>query len=159
MPELPAAVPPTLRRGAFVTLQAHGVLRGCVGRAQADRALADAVRAMTVAAASEDPRFAPVTLPELPHIRLEISVLTEPVALEPGRRGGVVVGRDGLIVQRGGLSGLLLPQVAVEQGWSAEQFLAATARKAGLAPLAWREPDTQVLAFSADVFGEEEGPR
>lgn len=144
-------------RGAFVTLWARGELRGCVGRAEGDRAVAEIVRVMTVAAASEDHRFAPVTPDELPDITVEISVLSEAVALAPADRPGVVVGRHGLIVRRGAKSGLLLPQVAVEQRWSAEEFLAATARKARLGPAAWREPATEVLAFSADVFGEGKG--
>lgn len=156
LPELPAEVPHGVRRGAFVTLEARGELRGCVGRATSDRPVAEMVRAMTVAAAGEDPRFPPVALKELHDIVLEISVLSEPTVIPLGERDRIDVGRVGLIVCRGALSGLLLPQVAVERRWSAEQFLAATARKAGLTPHAWREPDTDVFAFTADVFGEGE---
>ena len=158
LPGLPPDVPPGMRRGAFVTLEARGELRGCVGRATSDRPVAEMVRAMTVAAAAEDPRFPPVTLPELADIALQISVLSEPRAVPPGERDRIDTGRVGLIVSRGASSGLLLPQVAVEQRWSAEQFLAATARKAGLTPQAWREPSTDVFAFTADVFGDEERP-
>jgi len=91
---------------------------------------------------------------ELPGLRIEISALTEPVALAPTVPERILIGRDGLLVRRGGASGLLLPQVATEYHWEPEAFLAATCRKAGLPPHAWREPGTEVLAFQADVFGE-----
>ena len=110
---------------------------------------------MTVAAARDDPRFPPVAPDELGALAVEISVLSVPAPLpapvEPSR---IVVGRDGLIVRRERVSAVLLPQVAVEYRWSAETFLAATCRKAGLASGAWREPGTEVLAFQADVFGD-----
>jgi uncharacterized protein len=111
---------------------------------------------MTVAAAQDDPRFPPVTPEELPGLALEISVLTRPALLlpPPADPRRVVIGRDGLIVRRGEHLGLLLPQVATEYHWGPEAFLAATCRKAGLPPDAWQEPDTEVLAFQADVFGE-----
>jgi uncharacterized protein (TIGR00296 family) len=111
---------------------------------------------MTVAAAQDDPRFLPVTPEELPGLALEISVLTRPALLlpPPADPRSVVIGRDGLIVRRGEHLGLLLPQVATEYHWGPEAFLAATCRKAGLPPDAWQEPDTEVLAFQADVFGE-----
>lgn len=144
-----------LKRGAFVTLWEGAALRGCIGHVVADRALGTVVREMAVAAARDDPRFAPVAAGELASLTVEISVLSEPIPLsvpvEPWR---VVIGRDGLIVRRERRVGLLLPQVASEYDWEAEAFLAATCRKAGLPPDAWREPGTEVLAFQADVFGE-----
>jgi len=149
-----------LRRGAFVTITDRGALRGCIGHIAPDRELGAVVREMTVAAAQDDPRFPPVDPDELPHLALEISVLSEPAPLlapvEPGR---IVIGRDGLIVRHGRHIGLLLPQVAAEYHWGPEAFLTATCRKAGLPPEAWREPGTEVFAFQADVFGEarEEG--
>jgi uncharacterized protein len=149
-----------LKRGAFVTISERGALRGCIGHIAADRDLGAVVREMTVAAAQDDPRFPPVAPDELPHVALEISVLSEPVALPPPvESAGLVVGRDGLIVRRGRHIGLLLPQVAREYHWGAEAFLTATCRKAGLPPHGWREPGTEVFTFQADVFGEvgEEG--
>ncbi len=153
LPEVPGAA---LRRGAFVTITEAGALRGCVGRIADERPLGDVVREMTVAAARDDPRFAPVTPEELPRLALEISVLTSaaPLPLTPVDPARIVAGRDGLIVRRGRHVGLLLPQVATEYHWGPEAFLAATCRKAGLPPDAWREPDTEVLTFQADVFGE-----
>jgi len=112
-----------------------------------------AVRDNAIAAAFEDPRFAPVEADELPHTHIEISALT------PLRRvdfDEVVVGRDGILLENGISRGLLLPQVAVEYSWDRETFLDHTCRKAGLEPGCWRHPDTIISTFSAQVFGEEE---
>ena len=152
-PDVPSQRAFELRRGAFVSVRAHGALRGCLGRVPDDRPLGEVVRSLTIAAASEDPRFPPMSLRELPHVEIEISVLSAPLPLDPVDPLAIVVGRDGVIVRRGIMSGLLLPQVAVERGWSPEDFLGAVCSKAGLPRLAWREPATQVLTFFADVFG------
>lgn len=155
LPSVPAVPGAALERGAFVTLLVRGALRGCIGHIAADRTLGTVVREMTVAAARDDPRFPPVAPDDLPALAVEISVLSVPAPLHPPvEPSRIVVGRDGLIVRRERLSAVLLPQVAAEYGWSAEAFLAATCRKAGLPPGAWREPGTEVLAFQADVFGE-----
>jgi uncharacterized protein len=154
VPEPPAVPGAALRRGAFVTLELQGDLRGCMGHIAADLPLGDVVGRMTIAAARDDPRFAPVEPGEVIRIQLEISVLTTPspiLARDPPR---IAIGRDGVVVRRSGRSGLLLPRVAVEQGWDPEELLAATCRKAGLAPDAWRDPATEVALFQADVFGE-----
>lgn len=144
-----------LQRGAFVTLSERGALRGCIGHILADRTLGAVVRDMVVAAACDDPRFAPVERAELPSITVEISVLSEPRRLaEPVQPSRITVGRDGLVVRRERRIALLLPQVAAENAWEPETFLAAVCRKAGLSPGAWREPGTEVLSFQADVFGE-----
>jgi AmmeMemoRadiSam system protein A len=155
LPPLPAAPGAALKRGAFVTLTERGALRGCIGHIAADRDLGAVVREMAIAAARDDPRFAPVSREELPSLALEISVLTEPTRLAaPVDAARVVVGRDGLMVRRERLVALLLPQVAREYHWGPEAFLAAACRKAGLRPDAWREPVTEVFTFQADVFGE-----
>jgi uncharacterized protein len=155
LPPVPAVAGAALKRGAFVTLSERGALRGCIGHIPADRALGAVVRDMAVAAACDDPRFAPVERAELPTIALEISVLSEPMRLpEPIEPSRIVVGRDGLVVRRERRVALLLPQVAVEYHWEAEAFLAAACRKAGLPLDAWQEPGTEVLTFQADVFGE-----
>ena len=157
LPPVCAVPGAALKRGAFVTLIERGALRGCIGHVAADRELGAVVREMAVAAARDDPRFAPVSREELPSLALEISVLSEPTPLPaPVAAERIVVGRDGLIVRRERLIALLLPQVAREYHWGPEAFLAATCRKAGLPPDAWREPATEVLTFQADVFGEGE---
>lgn len=142
--------------GAFVTLAARGELRGCIGRLRSHRPLAEVVCELAVAAAREDDRSPPLTHDELRVVRIEISVLGEPTLLDPAAVEGIAIGRDGLMVRRGSLSAVLLPQVAREHGWNAEAFLTAVCRKAGLAAHAWREPTTEVLAFQADVFAEQD---
>ena len=153
-PALPDGPGVWQRRGAFVTLGAAGALRGCVGHVRPDRPLADVVRDVAVAAGRDDARFPPVAPDELQGLRIEISVLTEPVALAPALPERIVIGRDGLLVRRGAASALLLPQVAPEYHWEPRAFLSATCRKAGLSADAWREPGTQVFTFQAEVFSE-----
>ena len=140
--------------GAFVTLvrRAGAELRGCVGLMQSDRPLLETVARMAVAAATEDGRFAPVTLAELPSLAIDISVLGP---MRPIRPEEVEVGRHGLLITCGRRRGVLLPQVPVEQGWDRETFLAHTCLKAGLAPDAWRLPQSELLGFTATVFDEE----
>ncbi len=138
---------------AFVTLKKKGRLRGCIGYTEAVAPLFKVVQECAVAAATEDPRFPPVTPAELPSIDLEISVLTP---LVPIRADEVEVGRHGLMVSHLGRRGLLLPQVPVELGWDRETFLDQTCVKAGLPPDAWRRGAT-LEAFTAEVFGEAGG--
>jgi AmmeMemoRadiSam system protein B/AmmeMemoRadiSam system protein A len=140
------------RSGAFVTLKEKGELRGCIGHLRADLPLYQAVQQMAVAAATEDPRFPPLTLEELADVTIEISVLS------PFRRLTAVeqieVGTHGLVIVKGGRQGLLLPQVPVEQGWDREEFLDNLCLKAGLETGCWRENAT-LYTFTAVVFGEE----
>ena len=138
-------------RGAFVTLKIDGVLRGCIGHVVGVAPLWRAVRDNAVAAAFEDPRFPPLTLDELSHVQIEISVLTP---LCTSAVEDVVVGYHGVLVERGASRGLLLPQVPVEFGWDRETFLDHTCRKAGLELKCWRQADTTISTFSAEVFGE-----
>lgn len=146
--ELPA--PLQEPRGAFVTLKRHGRLRGCIGQIEARWPLAQTVSLMALAAAFQDPRFPPVTPDEWDDLELEISVLSPLVKLDDPAQ--VRVGTHGLYVRKGSRGGLLLPQVAVEQGWDRETFLRQACRKAGLPPDAWRDADTELFVFTADVF-------
>jgi len=147
-------------RGVFVTLRRHpsNSLRGCIGFPVPVYPLRAAIPRAAFAAAVDDPRFPTVTLPELEELTVEVSLLTVPevIAADPRRElpGQIVVGRDGLIVDRAGSSGLLLPQVAVEYDWSPVEFLAETCGKAGLAPDAWLRPGTTVRRFRAQLFEE-----
>ncbi len=153
-PELPGGALGAIRRGAFVTLEIRHELRGCIGRVTGDRPVAEVVAGMAVAAALEDPRFPPMSRSEVADVQIEISVLAPPRPLNPVDPRGIAIGRDGVIVERGGARGVLLPQVAPAYGWGAERLLAAACEKAGLAATAWREPGTTVLTFQADSFGE-----
>ncbi len=151
---LPRPTSPALRapRGAFVTLHKKGELRGCIGHMAQDAPLALTVSRMAIQAALHDSRFEPVRAEELPFLEIEISALT-PFARVPGP-ASVVVGRDGVLIRKGGRSAVFLPQVAPEQGWGREELLTHLCRKAGLPDDAWRGP-CELYTFQAEVFGEE----
>jgi len=142
---------PGAHSGAFVTLHARGELRGCIGHPGSPRPLDEVVGVCAVAAATEDPRFPPLTAAELPDVKVEISVLTPITPV--GAVSEIEVGRDGLIVQDGFRRGLLLPQVAAERGWDRDTFLSHTCVKAGLRQDAWRTGAT-ISRFQAEVFSE-----
>jgi len=151
LPELRVSSPALWLPGAcFVTLTKGGHLRGCRGEIWPRSDLAHAVQRVAVLSALDDPRFPPVTVEELPHLEYEISVLSP---LRPVERiEEITIGRDGLFILAGGRTGLLLPQVPVEQGWDRETFLRALCLKAGLPEDAWQWPDTRLLRFEAEVF-------
>ncbi|MGI0071360.1 MAG: TIGR00296 family protein [Thermoplasmata archaeon] len=159
---LPADLPPVFAepRGTFVTLRRHpgGSLRGCIGYPLPVLPLGRAVSEAAVSAATEDPRFSPVRAAELGALTVEVSVLTVPVPLRVERPDDLLaqvrVGRDGLIADGYGTSGLLLPQVAPEQDWSVEELLEGTCEKAGLPGRAWRDPKVRFRRFEAEVFAE-----
>jgi AmmeMemoRadiSam system protein A len=119
----------------------------------AELSLAETVVQAAMGAARRDPRFASIAPEELAHVEIEISVLSEP---QPIEAASIEVGRHGLLVIRGRNRGLLLPQVAAERAWSAGRFLEETCRKAGLPPGSWLDPETELRAFTAEVFGEKE---
>ena len=148
----PATLTPSVQDpgAAFVTLHEHGELRGCIGMLAHDRPLWFNVRDSAVAAARDDPRFRPVGPAEVPHLEIEISVLEPPRPIaDPAE---FVAGRHGILVERGMSRGLLLPQVATEQGWGEAEMLAAVCRKAGLPPDAWRDPRTRLYVFESFCF-------
>ena len=139
-------------RGAFVTLHEHGQLRGCIGNFVGNKPLYETVADMAISAAFHDPRFPPLEPREFGEIDLEISALTP---LEPIEDPDLIeVGTHGIYLINGPYRGVLLPQVATEYGWDRYTFLDQTCIKAGMEPGCWRNPATQILVFSADVFGE-----
>jgi len=137
-------------RGAFVTLNKRGQLRGCIGYIEGRGPLYKTVEEMAQAAAFQDPRFPPVTEKELSELEIEISVLTPLKKIADVKE--IEVGKHGLYIKKGWHSGLLLPQVATEYGWDRQTFLEHTCRKAGLPPDAWKEKGAEIYIFSADVF-------
>ncbi len=148
LPSLPALTPALMRKqAAFVTLRADGELRGCVGAVFATQPLAQQVRE-SAAAASRDGRFLPLSAGELPRLDYEISVLSPLSPLDDPE--SLVIGRDGLMLVQGDRRGVLLPVVAVEQGWDRETFLEQVGVKAGLGRDAWRQPGTLLFSFSAE---------
>ncbi len=139
-------------RGVFVTLHKEGMLRGCIGYVQAVKPLAGAVVDMARAAAFEDPRFPSLAPDEFDSIDIEISIMSP---LEPAHSiRDVVVGKHGIVIRRGMMQGLLLPQVAVEENWDRETFLMHACSKAGLISSAWEDDETSILIFTAEVFSE-----
>lgn len=153
-PVLPA-IEPVLQRpsGAFVTLHTHDrMLRGCIGSIEAVAPLHEAVAQNAIHAAFRDPRFNPLGPAELPHVAIEISVMSPLEAI--ASVDDIVVGTHGLIVRSGFRAGLLLPQVASERGWDRETFLSQTCAKAGLPADSWRRKEVEIQRFSAEVFGE-----
>jgi uncharacterized protein len=149
--------------GVFVTINSvrHGEkeLRGCIGYPYPTSPLVEAVIDSAVNAATEDPRFEPLSLDELGKVVFEVSVLTPPEQIEVKNPkeylSKIKVGEDGLIVERGPYKGLLLPQVPVEWGWCEEEFLCQCCMKAGLPPDSWLTKDAKLYKFKAIIFDEE----
>ncbi len=139
--------------GVFVTLKLAGRLCGCLGTIERVDDLAGEVARCAADAASKDARFPPVTATDLPSLTIEVSALGPLEPIDPRASGALTIGLHGLVVEQGRHRGLLLPQVAAEREWSAEQFLRQTCHKAGLAPDAW-EHGAIVYRFAAEVFGE-----
>jgi len=140
--------------GCFVTIKNGEMLRGCLGQFESQQPLISLVSEMAASSATRDPRFTdtPIRPDELEALDIEISVLSplkktnDPLSLR--------LGVDGIYIRKGYASGCLLPQVATETGWSKEEFLSYCCQyKAGLRPDAWKQPDTHVYLFSAEVFG------
>ncbi len=140
--------------GAFVTIHEKGMLRGCIGNIIGRGPLYLTVRNMAISAATQDPRFPPLTKEELDQIEIEISVLSKPkVTTNPDE---IIMGKHGVIVSRGPFNqGVFLPQVADSTGWDRDTFLSELcAQKAGLPPNAWKDPKTKLETFTAIVFSE-----
>ena len=154
-PYRPASDDPALRQpgAAFVTLNKHGQLRGCIGMIEAREPLTECVANMARAAAREDYRFPPVRPAEVAELSVDISVLSPCERVEDVSK--IEVGKHGLIIQDAQSRGLLLPQVATEWGWSREEFLDHCCLKAGLPEGHWRKGG-EIYCFTAEVFGEEE---
>ena len=137
-------------RGAFVSIHKSGQLRGCIGYIEGRGPLHRTIEEMAESAAFRDPRFAPVSEKELQDLEIEISVLT------PLKRitdmSEIEVGHHGIYIKKGWYSGLLLPQVAIQYGWDRQTFLEHTCNKAGLSSSAWKDKDSEIYIFSADIF-------
>ena len=149
--------------GVFVTINrlenGDKRLRGCIGYPYPTSPLVEAVIDSAINAATQDPRFYPLSLSELDKVVFEVSVLTPPEAVEVGNPKEYVakikVGEDGLIVEKGAYKGLLLPQVPVEWEWCEEEFLCQCCVKAGLPPDSWLTKGAKISKFQAIVFEEE----
>jgi len=150
------------KSGVFVTLNTvkpvHE-LRGCIGFPYPEQPLINATIRAAIFAATEDPRFSPLSLREFKEtVAVELTVLTPPEVLHSKDRkmlpAMIEIGRHGLIVEGMGTSGLLLPQVATEWKWDADEFLLNCCLKAGLPPDSWLLDSVQVKVFEGEIFGE-----
>ena len=141
--------------GAFVTLHENGQLRGCIGNMVGSGPLYKLVANMAIESATGDPRFPVLSASEIDRIDIEISVLSQ---MERVKYASCIkIPGQGVLVRRGFNSGVYLPQVATETGWNKEEFLTSLcASKAGISPDAWKQPDTELYVFTAEVFGEKE---
>lgn len=156
------------KNGAFVTLNTYNVsgnpLRGCIGYIEPTYPLYDVIHRVSVSSATEDPRFPSVSLKEMDNIIIELSILTPPKLIEvkdpKDYLDKIVIGRDGLIAEKGMRRGLLLPQVPVDhdRNWDVETFLSHTCQKAWLPSDSWKEKGTKIYSFQAILF-EEVKPR
>ena len=145
-------------KGVFVTLKKHGELRGCIGYPLPIKPLAEAVIDNALNAAFNDPRFPPLSQEELKDIEIEITVLTKPEPINyrdsEDLKQQIKIGRDGLIIKYGWYSGLLLPQVPIEQGWNIEEYLSYLCIKAGLPPDFWKREHPTIERFEGVCFSE-----
>ena len=150
------------KRGVFVTLLEGSdarMLRGCIGAPYPDAPLISQLVEVAVDAATSDPRFLPVTLSEFTSkVIVEVTVLSNPQELKVEKpiryKDQITIGRDGIIVEGLEGRGLLLPQVAVEEGFDAEEFLSQACLKAGLLPDAWLSSRVRVSKFQGQIFSE-----
>ncbi len=141
--------------GAFVTLKREGRLRSCCGHLGPAVSLGDALDHAADRAATDDPRFPPIARSELAHLDVDVWILwgPEPVtARGEDRVGAVVIGKHGLLIERGYNRGLLLPGVAVDHGFDAKTFLQQVCVKAGLPTDAWKRDDTSLMVFEGQAI-------
>jgi len=139
--------------GCFVTIKQNGQLRGCIGNFVSEQPLYREVATMAVAAASNDPRFPPLTRNDLGHFELEITVLSPLEKISDIKE--IEIGTHGIYIIKGLNRGVLLPQVAAEYGWDRETFLQQTCIKAGLIEDTWQSPNTEIYIFSGQIVNKE----
>ena len=153
----------TDKRGVFVTLSLYGTLRGCIGYPEPVYSLNRAIVEAARAAAFKDSRFPPITENELEEITIEVSVLTKPKLIEVEHPkeylDKIKIGKHGLIVKSGYHSGLLLPQVFIDYTSTPKEALEMTCQKASLDKDVWKDKDTEIYSFSAQIFKETEPKR
>ena len=151
-------IDPSMKRnaGVFVTLKIHGDLRGCIGFVEPIYPLYIGVQKAAVYAATDDPRFPPVSEDEIGQLEYEVTVLSETEEISIGKdtdlNALIIRGVHGLEVSRGIRSGLLLPQVMEELDLSPLQFLDETCIKAGMKVGCWKDPETRIYRFMGKVF-------
>lgn len=148
------------RFGVFVTLYCVDkfnkfALRGCIGYPLPNDSLVRSLVNASIKAANEDPRFSPVSYNELREILIEVSILSPPMLISAENiKSKILIGKHGLIIEGSSGSGLLLPNVASENGWDTIQFLEQLCHKAGLPSSAWMYPNIRLYSFESIIFRE-----
>ena len=157
----PLIEPPILevKAGIFCTLKLNGKLRGCIGYPNPSFSLGEALVKSSIQSAVHDPRFKPITYQELKEIIIELTILTPPQLIEVSNPldyfEKIKIGRDGLIIEYNHSSGLLLPQVPIEQNWTVSQYLEHICVKAGISSQLWKDPKTNIYSFQGIIFIED----
>lgn len=146
----------SLPQGVFVTLTIGGELRGCIGFPEPRFRLGAGLIKSAIYAASQDPRFPPLSQSEVSQVEIEVSVLSP--ARQISDPSEIVVGEHGLILTMMNSRGIFLPQVPVEHHWDLDEYLRSICRKAGLWNGAWKDPRAKLEVFTAEVFGESTDP-
>ncbi len=164
--EAPKNAPQILRNpaGVFVTLNKiidkFEELGGCIGYVLPIKPLIDAVIDVAIAAATEDPRFPPITFDEMSKIIVEVTILTPPEKIDVSDPNEyltkIKIGRDGLLLRYGSIYGTLLPQVPVEYNWNVKEFLDNLCLKAGLPLKCWKNLDVEIYSYQAAIWKEKE---
>jgi uncharacterized protein (TIGR00296 family) len=158
--EVPDKVPEKLKEnsGAFVSLKERRELRGCIGYILPKFSLIVCVKE-AAKSATRDPRFPPLTKEELKDVKVEVTVLTKPEKIYVEKPEDylkkIKIGRDGLILKKAHHTGVLLPQVPVEQKWNVQEYLEGLSIKAGLDPDGWKSEGVEIYSFQGQIFGED----
>jgi AmmeMemoRadiSam system protein B/AmmeMemoRadiSam system protein A len=145
------SIPENLKKpfGAFVTLKINGVLRGCIGRFISSEPLYNVVQESAISSAFEDPRFPPLTKNEYKNTDIEITVLGPLKKIK--NINEIVLGKHGIYIKKDNRAGTMLPQVAIENGWTVEEFLGFTSRdKAGIGWDGWK--DAEIFIYEGVVL-------
>lgn len=144
-------------RGVFVTLNKNHNLRGCIGNIPPVKPIYQAVIDNAVNAAVNDARFTPVTKGELSKIDIEVSILSLPkeVSVKNYQEYFVKIGPniDGVVIEQGDKKATFLPQVWKDLK-THESFLGQLCKKAGLDGECWKDSDTKISTYQAEVFSE-----
>lgn len=138
-------IPESLKKqlGAFVTLKIDGRLRGCIGRFLSSDPLYEVVKESALSSAFEDTRFLPLTKEEYDNTDMEITILGPMKKIN--NINEIILGKHGIYIKKGFRSGTMLPQVAMENGWTVEQFLGYTSKdKAGLGWDGWKDAELYI---------------
>lgn len=151
-----------MQAGVFVSIHdissGENALRGCIGFPLPRGEIYSSLEEAAVAAATQDPRFRPISEEELGKVIFEVSVLNPPELIDVAKPvdylSKVKIGTDGLMLSWGDYSSLLLPQVAMEYNWTVDQYLRNLCYKAGLTPDTWMNHDVKIFKFNCAIYRE-----